>query len=98
MGDAVDLTVLGLAPQLPDEFGALSQTGRAERVALGEQPPRGVGDHLAAIGVVAVPDELLGAPLRRQAKRLVGQKFVGCEAIMQLDNPDIFRPRRRPAR
>src|SRR5437762_6372767 len=57
---AFDLAGVGLAAQLPDQLGALGEAGGAERVALGEQAAGGVGDELAAVGVVAVPDELLG--------------------------------------
>ena len=48
------------AAQLPHELGALREAGGAERVALREQAARRVRDELAAVGVVAVPDELLG--------------------------------------
>src|SRR5207344_3462705 len=38
----LDLALLGLAAQLPGQLRALRQPGRAERVALGDQPARGV--------------------------------------------------------
>lgn len=60
---AVDLPFPGGTTQLPHEFGALSQTGRTERVTLGEQAARRVGDNASAIGVVAVENELLGGAL-----------------------------------
>ena len=56
---AVHLALVGLAAQLPGEFGALCQARGAQRVALAEQAARGVGDHLAAVAVVAIADELL---------------------------------------
>ena len=57
---ALDLPLLRLAAQLPHELGALREARGAERVALREQAARWVRDELAAVGVVAVPDELLG--------------------------------------
>jgi hypothetical protein len=60
---ALDLALLGGAAQVPDQLGALRQAGRAQRVALRQQAARRVGDELAAVGVVAVPDELLGLAL-----------------------------------
>ena len=43
---ALDLALVGLAAQLPDELGALREAGGAERVALGEQAAGRVGDDL----------------------------------------------------
>ena len=85
-GCALDLAVFGFTPELPDKFGALGKAGGAKRVALGEKPPRRVGDMLAAVGVVAVPDIFFGGTFRRQADGLISQELVGCKAIMQLDN------------
>ncbi len=67
---AFDLALAGLAAQLPDQFGALGQAGGAERVSLGQQAAGRVGDDAAAVGVVAVEDELLGGALRGQAQAL----------------------------
>src|SRR5262249_34993044 len=68
-----DLPVARLSAELPHELGALGDARRAERVALREQAARGVGDEFATIGVVAVPDELLGLALAAQADGLVRQ-------------------------
>src|SRR6185503_9939915 len=87
---ALDLASVGLAAQLPDQLGALREAGGAERVALGEQAARRVGDELAAVGVVAVPDELLGAALGAQPERLVGEQLVGGEAVVELDHVDVL--------
>jgi len=73
---ALDLASLGLAAQVPDELGALREAGGAERVALGQEAARGIGDELTAVGVVAVPDELLGLALLAQAERLVGESSL----------------------
>ena len=86
----LDLALVGLAAQLPHELGALREAGGAERVALREQAARGVGDELAAVGVVAVPDELLGLALLAEAERLVGEELVGGEAVVQLDDVDVL--------
>ncbi|MNV05203.1 hypothetical protein D3C71_955300 [compost metagenome] len=70
---------------------ALRQTGGAQRVALGEQAAGRVGDHLAAVGVVAVENEALATADRAQAQAFVGQQFVVGEAVVQLDHADILR-------
>jgi hypothetical protein len=57
------LALLGLPAQLPGQLGALGQAHGAQRVALGQQATRRVGDHLAAVGVVRVV-HLLEAPRR----------------------------------
>src|SRR5690606_35083333 len=72
----LDLAPVGLAAELPDQLGALGQAGGAQRVALAEQAAGRVGDHLAAVGVAAVPDELLRLALLAQAERLVGEDLV----------------------
>src|SRR3546814_16452546 len=57
MAGAFDLAPVGAAAQLMRAFEALRETRRAERMALGKQPARGVGDHLAAIAVFAIRSE-----------------------------------------
>src|SRR3546814_19647953 len=89
MAGAFDLAPVGAAAQLMREFEALRETRRAERMALGKQPARGVGDHLAAIAVVAIVDEFLGAALGAEAERLIGDEFVGGETVVKLDHRDI---------
>ena len=59
-------------------------------MALGQQAARRVGHDLAAVGVVAVDDELLGAALGAQAQRLVGEQLVVREAVVQLDHVDVL--------
>mgnify|MGYP003347060188 CR=1 FL=1 len=89
---ALDLACASRAAQLVGQFEALRQAGRAQRVAFREQPAGRVGDDLAAIGVVAVGDELLGATFGAQPERLVGNQFVMGEAVVQLDDVDVIRP------
>ena len=95
---AVDLACLGRAAQLLRQLVALRQAGGAERMTLRQQAARWVGHDLAAIGVVAVVDELLGAALRAKPERLVGEQFVVREAVVQFDHVDVLRDRRRPPR
>ncbi len=89
------------AAELPHELRALREPGGAERVALREQAARRVGDELAAVGVVAVPDELLGLALLAEAERLVGEELVGGEAVVELDDVHVLGARgptsRRPS-
>ena len=59
---AFDLTLVGRATELPHEFGALGEPGRAQRVALREQAARRVRDILAAVGVVAVEMNFSASP------------------------------------
>ena len=84
------LALVGLAAELPDELGALGEAGGAERVALGEEAAGGVGDEFAAVGVVAVPDELLGFAFFAEAEGFVGEELVGGEAVVELDDVDVF--------
>jgi len=86
---ALDLTLLGRAAQVPHELGALREAGGAQRVTLGEQTTRRVRDELAAVGVVAVPDELLRLAFLAQAERLVREELVRGEAVVELDDLDL---------
>ena len=66
----VDLAGPGHAAQLPGELRALGETGRADRMALGNQAAGGVDDPLAAVGGLPGVDELSAFALRAQAQRL----------------------------
>src|SRR5436309_11934669 len=67
---AFDLALVGGAAQLVCQFVALRQARGAQRMALAQQAAGRVGDDLAAVGVVAIDDELLGTALRAEAQRL----------------------------
>src|SRR3546814_20067399 len=88
---AFDLAPVGAAAQLMREFEALRETRRAERMALGKQPARGVGAHLAAIAVVAIVEDFLGAALGAEAQRLLGDEFVGGDTVVKPDHRTIVR-------
>jgi len=60
---------------LPRELGALRETRRAERVALGDQAARRVDDVLAAVGVQALVNVFARLAHRAQPQRLVGDKL-----------------------
>ena len=64
---AVDLARFGRAAQLMRQLVALREAGGAQRMTLGQQAARRIGDDLAAVGVVAVLDEFLGAAFRAQS-------------------------------
>ena len=87
----VHLALVRLAAQLPRELGALGEAGGAERVALGDQPARGVHDPLPAVGGVLGVHELVAVALLGEAERLVGDQLVGGEAVVQLDDVDVLR-------
>ncbi len=91
--DAVDLSLVGSAAQLPGQLGALGQAGRAERVALGDQPTGGVDHPATAVGGVVVVDQPRRLALAAQAEGLVQQQFVGGEAVVQLDDLEVLGPR-----
>ncbi len=57
--DAFDLPRLGGPAQLPSQLVALRKAGRAERMSFRQKPAGGIGDDLAAIGVVFVGDKPL---------------------------------------
>ena len=95
---ALDLRRARAAAQLARQFVALREAGRAERMALRQQAARGIGDDAPAIGVVAVVDEGFRAAFRAKAERLVGDELVVSETIVQLDDLDVLRVRRRIAR
>jgi len=61
------LTRAGLAAQLLDELGTLGEARGTERVTLGQQAARRIGDDTATVGVVALGGELVGTPFRAQS-------------------------------
>src|SRR6185295_10776424 len=68
---ALDLALVGLAAQLPGQLRALRQPSGAERMALGDQPARGVDDDLAAVGCRFFLDQLVALALGGEAERFV---------------------------
>ena len=60
-------------------------------MALGQQAAGRIGHDLAAIGVVAIVDEALGAAFGAQAERLVGDQLVVREAVVQFDDVEVLR-------
>ena len=88
---AFDLARFGRATQLSRQLEALRETRGAERMALGQQPARWIGDDLAAVGVVASGDELRRRAGRAKAERLVGDQLVVREAVVQLADIDVVR-------
>src|SRR5664279_1433180 len=78
---AVDLGCRGGAAQLTRQLIALREPGRAERMALRQQSAGGIGDELAAIGVVAIVDETLRATLRAKPEGFIGDQFVLGKAV-----------------
>ena len=67
---AIHLPRFGGTAKLVDQFVALGKTRRAERMPLGEQSARRIGDEAAAIGIVTIDDELLRLALAAQTERL----------------------------
>ena len=66
---SVDLARVGRAAQLPGQLGALREPGRAERVALGDQPAGRVDDRaVAAVGRRLAVDELVAVALLGEAR------------------------------
>src|SRR5690349_6613620 len=87
---SLDLALVGLAAQLPGQLRALREAGGAERVALGDQPARGVDDDLAAVGGRFFLDQLVSLALGGEAERFVGDQLVGAEAVVQLADVDFI--------
>src|SRR3546814_11327670 len=85
---ALDLPRVGGAAELVGQFIALRQPGRAERVALGEQPARRIGDVIAAIAAAAFADLAFRTALRPQAARLVGDPLGVGEEIVTISHLD----------
>src|SRR3546814_8777105 len=67
---AAEVARTGIAAQLFDEFSALREARGAERMALRQQAAGRIGDVLAAVGVVAISDELHRAAFRAQTEQL----------------------------
>src|SRR5450432_640695 len=89
------LALVGGAAQLPDELRALRDAGRAERMPLRQEASRWVRDDLPAVGVLLVPDELLGLALTAEAESFVGDDLVGREAVVELADLHVGRPEAR---
>lgn len=68
--------------ELPDQFSALCQASSAQRMLLGEQASRRIGDKFTALGVITIPDELSCTTFRTQSERLIGEQLIGGEAVM----------------
>ena len=60
----------------------MSQTCRPERVPFGNEAARGVHDVLAAIGAVALLDQLTALALGAQPERLVRDELVARKAVV----------------
>jgi hypothetical protein len=86
---ALDLSLFGLAAQLPGQFGALGQAGRAQRVALGDQAAGGIDHDLTAEGGRFLLDQLVRLALSRESQRFVSDQLVGAEAVVQLADIDL---------
>ena len=81
--DVVDLPLVRLAAQLPGQLGALGQPGRTYGVSLGEQATRGVDHPAPTVGAGVFFHQPFAFALGAQAERLVGDQFVGAEAVVQ---------------
>jgi hypothetical protein len=62
----------------------------AVHLPLGDQAARRIDHPAAAVGGVAV-DQLGRLTLAAQPESLVEQQFVGREAVVQLDHPEVLR-------
>src|SRR5579875_2152828 len=82
--DPRDLAAAGVATQLPRELGALREAGRAERVALRDEPAGGVDHPATAVCVLAVIDDPRRVALLAQAESLVEEQLVRAEAVVKL--------------
>ncbi len=87
-----NLALVGRATKLPYELGALREARRAERMAFGQQAARRVGDDLTAVGVLCVPDKLLGLAFLAQPEALVRQDLVRSKAVVELADLHVLRP------
>ena len=94
-GHAIDLALVGRTTQLPRELGALGQAGRAEGVALGDQPAGRVHDPLPAVRRGALVDQVRALAFAAEPEGLVGQQLVGGEAVVQLDDLEVLGPETR---
>uniref|UniRef100_A0A182W9P9 Uncharacterized protein n=1 Tax=Anopheles minimus TaxID=112268 RepID=A0A182W9P9_9DIPT len=65
----LNLPFVCLATQLPAKLGALSQTGRTERMSLGDQTSAGVHDDATSVRVVATINKLARLARFAQTKR-----------------------------
>src|SRR3984957_12623594 len=86
---ALHLAFSGASAQLPYEFGALSETGRAEWMPLREQAAGRIGDHAAAVSVVAIRDKLRSLPGSAQAEALIGEHLIVRKAVVKFDDIDV---------
>lgn len=76
---------------MPHQLRALREARRPQRVALGDEPARGVDDDLAAIRDAALADQLVRPARRRQPQEVDGDHLVGAEAVVQLAHAAVAR-------
>ena len=68
---ALDLAPPRLAAQLPGQLGTLREPGRADRMALRDQPPARVHDPASAVGGRAGVDQLAALAGRAEVETFV---------------------------
>src|SRR2546421_2861268 len=86
-----DLSLVRLASQVRRHLVDVRDAGRAERVPLREQTTGDVHRNLAAECDGAAVDHLTGLAVFAQAEVLVMQDLGRREAVVQLDEIDVFR-------
>ena len=87
---AGDEPIVRPAAELPDEFSALGDTRRADRVAFGYEAARRVDDAAATVRDVARADHFVGSTGSAEAEGVERDEFVGGEAIVEFADFDLL--------
>ena len=86
-----NLTLIGKPPKLPAEFRTLREPSRTKRMTFRYKTSRWVDDHAATIGVISSVDEISRLAFLAKSQSFISDKFISTEAIMKLNDTDLFR-------
>ncbi len=87
------LTCTRLAPKLPEYFTDLGNTGRADRMPLGQETAAGIDRAAATKLCHALVNKFSALAGLAQAQLLIHQEFGRRGRVVSLDNLEILRPK-----
>ena len=86
-----NLTLVGKSPQLPAQLRTLREPSRTKRMTFRYKTSRWVDDHPATIGVISSVNEISRLALLAKSQSFISDKFISTEAVVKLNDTDLFR-------